>query len=237
MAISTCKMHTFYGKAQVTIQADLPDKVAIAVDSVFGFEGGFGGTTGSDTIYLTKADILGDWPEVASVDNSSVSFGRRNKGNYLGRTGTNVVIVDVTVADPGPTDFSGIWKRTANGYLLKIYKAAPGLFVLLNPGGAASVAGNPYLLINRAGPGGTDVLEFAIQKDLCDGGLMLVSPTAPDGLPSSDYVTAHPPKYIPGATPTLQWKVFEFPSADAAAVHPGEALCNWGLSVRTFEKQ
>ncbi len=226
----------FYGKAKVNIQTDLPDIVGIAVDSIYGFDGGFGGKTGSDTLYLKKSDILGAWPEVTSTDNTSITFSKLNKGNYRGKMSTNIVIVDVTVSDPGPTDLSGIWKRTSNGYLLKVYKAAPGLFVILNPGGAPSVPSNPYLLLNRAGPGGTDVLEFPIQKDLCGGGLMLVAPTAVPGSPSSDYFATAPPQLVPGSPLALKWKVMEFAEALPSSI--GETgICNWGGAVRTFEKQ
>jgi hypothetical protein len=56
-------------------------------------------------------------------------------------------------------------------------------------------------------------------------------------LSSSDYSAMHPPVITATSPLTLSWRVYEFPSASSSSAHTGAALCQWGLGVRTFEKQ
>ncbi len=55
-----------YGEGQTSIYSDLPDVLAIAVDTVVGFEGGYGGKTGMDSIKILKSDIT-EWPDTISL--------------------------------------------------------------------------------------------------------------------------------------------------------------------------
>lgn len=229
-----------YLEGQTSIYSDIPDIVAVVVDTVYGFEGGYGGKTGKDSLNILKSDVLGfDDADTVSVGGTGYYFQKYSKGNYRITIPATVIILDPASSNsnPGPTNLEGIYRRTSNGYLLKIREIGPGFYLLGNPGGAASVTNKPYFLYNSKDINGGDSLSFAIQPDLCDGGLQLVSPTAPNGLSSAEYSASHPPKIAATSPLTLQWKVFEFPTADPSAVHPGAALCTWGLGVRTFEKQ
>ena len=214
---------------------DLPAVVAVLVDTVYGMEGGRGGRTGSDTLEIKKEN----WeaaPNLTKVGGSSINYCAFNKGGYKVCVGSNIVVAG-PIADPGPTALEGTYKRTSNGYLLEVKKVFDGVYVLGNPGGAASVAYNPYLMYNHKSATGGDELRFPVQTDLCHGGLRLVSPTAPVALTAAEY-DAYPPIISSTAPLTFQWKVFEFSSASGSAVHPDAALCNWGhTAVRTFVKQ
>jgi hypothetical protein len=225
-----------YGVGQATLDADLPDIVAVALDTVFGFEGGHGGKTGFDTVNILKSEMLSQ-PDLTKIGGSTISFEKFNKGGYKVKTSANVVIAG-PIPDPGPTALEGTYRRTANGYLLEVKKVFDGVYIIGNPGGAASVPLLPYLLYNHANPvGGGDMLRFPVQKDLCGGGLRLVSPAAPTSLTAGEY-SNYPPIISATSPLTLQWKVFEFPAASNSAIHPNGALCNWGhTAVRTFEKQ
>jgi hypothetical protein len=224
-----------YGFGQTNIYNDIPDVVAIAVDSVVGFVGGYGGKTGMDSIKVLKSDII-SWPDTVAVGGYSLTFQKFNKAEYKATLGTNIVIAG-SIPNPGPTDLAGTYKRTSNGFLIEIKKVFPGVYVIDNPGGAG-VLPFPYLLYNYDDGSGGDKLVFPIQPDPCPpSGLQLVGPTAPNGLSSADYSTNFPP-IIAARTPlTLQWRVYEFPQANPNSTHTGEALCQWGLGIRTFEKQ
>lgn len=223
-----------YGLGQATLDADLPNIVAIAVDTVFGMVGGHGGKTGMDTVNILKSEMKSQ-PDLTKVGGASITFEKFNKGGYKVSVSSNVVIAGA-IADPGPTALEGNYLRAATGYLLEVKKVFDGVYIVGNPGGAASVPFLPYLLYNHRSSGGGDELRFPIQSDLCHGGLRLVSPTAPTALTAAEY-DAYPPIISSTAPLTLQWRVFEFPSATSSAVHPDGALCNWGLGVRTFVKQ
>lgn len=229
-----------YLEGHTTIYNDIPDTVAIVVDTVYGFEGGYGGKTGHDNLAILKSDVLGfDEADTVSVGGTGYFFQKYSKGNYRITIPATVIILDPASsnANPGPTNLEGVYRRTSNGYLLKIREIGPGFYLLGNPGGAASVTNKPYFLYNSKNISGGDSLSFAIQTDLCDGGLQLVAPTAPLSLSSAEYSASHPP-IISSMTPiTLQWRVYEFPTAEASAVNPGAAICTWGTGVRTFEKQ
>ncbi len=228
-----------YGLGQETLQADLPNVVAIAVDTVYGMVGGHGGKTGFDSVDILKSGVLA-LPDLTVIGGSSISFEKYNKGGYKVSTSSNIVIAG-PIANPGPTALEGNYARLSattgapTGYILEVKKVFNGVYIIGNPGGAASVAFLPYLLYNYANSSGTDSLAFPIQTDLCGGGLRLVSPAAAGGLTAGEY-DAFPPSLTLGPN-TLKWKVFEFPSANNSAVHPNEALCNWGLGLRIFEKQ
>lgn len=224
-----------YGLGQATLDADLPNVVAVAVDTFYGMVGGRGGKTGSDTVDILKSEVLSQ-PDLTKIGGSSISFEKFSKAGYKVSVSSNVVVAG-PISDPGPTVLEGKYARTTNGYLLEVKKVFDGVYIIGNPGGAASVAFNPYLLYNHKSPTGGDELRFPVQQDLCHGGLRLVSPTAPGGLAAGDY-DAHPPIISNTSPLTFQWKVFEFSAASNSAVHPDAALCNWGhTAVRTFVKQ
>ncbi len=228
-----------YGLGQANLVADLPDIVAIALDTVYGMEGGHGGKTGFDTVEIKKSELV-DLPDLNKIGGSSISFSKFSKGGYKVSTTSNIVVAG-PIADPGPTALEGNYNRinpatgAPTGYVLEVKKVFDGVYVIGNPGGAASVAFNPYLLYNHKNASGGDELRFPIQTDLCHGGLRLVSPTAPTDLTAGEY-NAYPPIITSTSPFTLSWKVFEFSSADDSALHPGAALCNWGLGVRVFQK-
>lgn len=224
-----------YGLGTSTLYSDIPDVVAIAVDSVVGFDGGYGGKTGSDSIKIMKNEILG-WPDTTAIGGYSIGFEKFNRANYKTTLGANVVIAGA-IPNPGPTALEGTYARTANGVLIDITKVFDGVYVITNPGGAG-VPPFPYLLYNYKSSGGTDSLDFPIQTNPCGGGLQLVDPAAPNALASSTYSADYNPKIISYSPVTLSWKIFEFPSASTSSVHPNGALCQWGhTAVRTFEKQ
>lgn len=224
-----------YGLGNVNIQNDVPDVVAIAVDSVFGFEGGYGGKTGADTVQIKKSDILGGWPTITDLGSYGITFEKFNKGNYRVLLSTTVVVV--TNNNPGPTDLSGTYLRAATGFLQDFKKAADGVFVLTNPGGASSIPSKPYLLFNYKNSSGGDSLSFANQGDVCgSGGIQLVSASAPTGLTSSTYSQAYPPEITSTSPLTLAWRIYEFPSTSASATQRDPA-CAWGTAVRTWVKQ
>ena len=223
-----------YGQGATSIYTDIPDVVAIAVDSVVGFEGGYGGKTGMDTIKILKSDIV-SWPDTVGLGGKSITFEKFNKANYKVTITSNIVIAGA-IANPGPTALEGIYERPANGVLIEIKKVFDGVYVIDNPGGGA-VPAFPYLLYNYRSSSGGDSLAFPIQPNPCGGGLQLVGPAAPLGISSAEYTSTYPPMIIATAPLTLSWKVLEFSSANASTLNPGAALCQWGTGARTFEKQ
>jgi hypothetical protein len=223
-----------YGLGQSNIINDVPDVVAIAVDSVVGFEGGYGGKTGSDSIKILKSEIL-EWPDTTGVGGYSIGFEKFNRANFKAFIGSNIVIAGA-IPNPGPTAMEGTYKRTSNGVLIELKKVFDGVYVIDNPGGAG-VPPFPYLFYNYKNAAGGDSLAFPNQGNPCKGGLQLVGPDAPVSLASSDYTSTYPPLIIATSPLTFRWKVFEFPAASTSSAHTGAALCQWGLGVRTFEKQ
>ncbi len=228
-----------YGTGNVTIMDDVPDIVAIAVDTILGFEGGYGGKTGSDSIQIKKSEIL-EWPVINGAGTYSISFQKFNRGNFKIILTSAIIVLSVTNDNPGPTNLQGSYLRAASNYVLNVKKALDGVYIVDNPGGAATVAPFVYLLFNYKSSSGNDSLDFPIQPNPCGGGLQLVSPNAPAELPSSDYSAQYPPQITSTAPLTLSWKVFTFDEASPISVQPGAgvALCQWGSgSVRTFIKQ
>lgn len=226
-----------YGVGNTHIYSDLPDVIAVAVDTVYGFDGGYGGKTGADSVKINKTEIA-DWPDTNSVGAISIVLYKYNKGNYRVSTGTNIVIAGQN-PNPGPTAMEGIYKRSSNGFAVEIKKVFDGVYVIDNPGGAA-VAPFPYLLYNYKSSSGTDSLSFPNQANECGGGTQLVAPTAPAGLKASEYLKNYPPQISSLAPVTFKWKVFTYSTAKASATQPGDgvALCTWGsTAVRTFVKQ
>lgn len=224
-----------YGVGNVTLENDVPDVVAVVVDSVYGFDGGYGGKTGQDSVKITKSEVIGGFPTITAPGSYSLNFEKFNRGNYKLTFGSAVVVV---VNDNlGPTDLSGTYLRSATGYLLQIKKAIDGVFVLDNPGGAAGVPNKPYLLFNYDDGNGNDLLSFDIQGDVCGGGgIQLVSPAAPQGETSSTYSAAYPPQITSYSPLTLEWRIYEFPSVNPSATQRAPA-CAWGTAVRTWVKQ
>ncbi len=223
-----------YGQGQTSIYTDIPNVVAIAVDSIVGFEGGYGGKTGMDTVQILKSDITG-WPDTTTLGGKSITFTKYNKGNYRVSLTSNIVIAGA-IANPGPTAMEGFYKRTSNGVVIQLKKVFDGVYVIDNPGGAG-VAPFPYLFYNYRSSTGADSLAFPIQKNPCAGGLQLVGPTAPLSLSSATYSAQYPPQITVTSPFTVSWRVFEFPAARSSSAHTGVALCQWGTGVRTFEKQ
>lgn len=223
-----------YGFGATNVYNDIPDVVAIAVDSVVGFPGGYGGKTGSDSVQVKKSDVV-SWPDTVDIGGYSINFQKYNNAAYKAVVGTNVVIAGM-IPNPGPTALEGTYKRTSNGYLIEIKKVFNGVYVIDNPGGAG-VPAFPYLLYNYSNVSGADSLSFPNQGNPCGGGLQLVGPAAPTNLTSKEYSASYPPEIAATSPFTLKWKVFEFPAATPNSAHTGAALCQWGLAVRTFEKQ
>lgn len=224
-----------YGVGNTYIYSDIPEVVAIAVDSVYGFEGGYGGKTGFDSIKIYKNEVLG-WPDTVSIGAASISYQKYSKGNYRVVTGSNIVIAG-PIPNPGPTALEGLYKRTSNMFVIELKKVFDGVYVIDNPGGA-DVTPFPYLFYNYESSSGTDSLAFPIQGNECGGGLQLVGPGAPFSLPSSEYSSKYPPVITTLSPVTLSWRVFTFASASASTVQPGNGgLCTWGVGVRTFVKQ
>ncbi|MCC6280906.1 MAG: hypothetical protein IT262_09905 [Saprospiraceae bacterium] len=235
IAIQNVNSAYVYGQGQTSIYSDIPDVLAIAVDSVVGFEGGYGGKTGSDSIKILKSEIV-IWPDTVSLGGKAITVEKFNKSNFKTFVTTNIVIAG-PIANPGPTAMEGGYLRAATGVTILLKKVFDGVYVIDNAGGA-NVAPFPYLLYNYKSSSGTDSLAFPIQPNECGGGLQLVGPTAPFSLRASDYATQYPPIIASMAPVTLQWRVFTFSSASNAAVQPGNGgLCTWGVGVRTFVKQ
>jgi len=228
-----------YVVGNTSVYNDIPDVVAVVVDSVYGFDGGYGGKTGKDSLKILKSDVQGLSSDTSKIGGTGYFFQKSSKGNYRITINATVLILDPSSSNPnpGPTNLEGFYLRAATGYILKIKEISPGFYLLGNPGGAASVSNKPYFLYNTKSITGTDSLSFAIQTDLCDGGIQLTSPNAPDGLTSATYTASWPPAITSYSPLTLSWRIKEFAAADPAEVHPGAALCNWGLGIRTFVKQ
>ncbi len=222
-----------YAQGNTTIYSDIPDVVAIAVDSVYGFEGGYGGKTGMDSIRILKSDILG-FGDTTSIGASNFSFQKYSKGNFRTTLGADIIIAGAN-NNPGPTPLEGAYLREANGYILELTRVVNGVYLLDSPGGAATVPPVPYLLYNYASSTGMDSLSFPNQVNHCGTGLQLVSPSAPEGLTSAVYTADYPPAIVSTAPLTLSWKVLIFPSTLASATNGGS--CNWGPGVRDFVKQ
>ena len=236
IAIQNVNSAYVYGAGQTSIYSDIPDVLAIAVDSVVGFEGGYGGKTGSDSIKILKADIT-SWPDTVSLGGKAITVEKFNKSNFKTSVSTNIVIAG-PIANPGPTAMEGIYQRTSNGVLIEFKKVFNGVYVIDNPGGGVGITLFPYLFYNYKSSTGVDSLAFPIQPNECGGGLQLVGPTAPFSLRAADYATQYPPAITSTAPLTLSWRVFTFSSATNAAVQPGNGgLCTWGVGVRTFVKQ
>jgi len=223
-----------YGEGQTSIYSDIPDIVAIFVDTIVGFDGGYGGKTGSDTIKILKSDITG-WPDTVTLGGKSITFEKFNKANYKATITSNIVIAGA-IPNPGPTAMEGFYLRAATGVTIELKRVFNGVYVIDNPGGAV-IAPFPYLFYNYKNAAGGDSLVFPIQTNPCHGGLQLVAPGAPSSLTSAEYSTLHPPAIISADPLTLSWKVFEFPAARTTSAHTGNALCQWGTGARTFVKQ
>ncbi|HOY04434.1 MAG TPA: hypothetical protein PLO67_03465 [Saprospiraceae bacterium] len=223
-----------YGQGATHIYTDIPQLLAVVVDTVSGFEGGYGGHTGSDTLKILKSDIT--WPDTTSIGGKLISLSRSNRAGYPIVVSTNIVIAGA-IANPGPTAMEGVYVRTSNGFAIEIKKVFNGVYVIDNPGGAGTVAPFPYLLYNYITSSGGDSLAFPIQENPCGGGLQLVAPGAALGLSSAEYTANYPPSIVATAPLTLSWRVLEFSAARATSVNPSGSLCQWGTPVRTFEKQ
>jgi hypothetical protein len=223
-----------YGQGATSLYTDLPDVVAVVVDTVFGFEGGYGGKTGADTFQIKKVDIIA-WPDTVSVGGKSLSWEKYSKGGYKVSVSSALVIAGA-IANPGPTALEGNYKRNnAAMWQITIKKVFDGVYVIDNLGGA-DVAPFPFLLYNYKNSAGADSLAFPIQKNECGTGSMLVGSSAVLGLKASDYAANYPPAISFGPV-TLSWKVYSFGNASPNAV-TSAGLCTWGnTAVRTFIKQ
>ncbi|MBK8425179.1 MAG: hypothetical protein IPL27_03995 [Lewinellaceae bacterium] len=74
IAVQNVNSAYVYGEGQTSIYSDLPDVLAIAVDTIVGFEGGYGGKTGMDSIKILKSDIT-EWPDTVSLGGKTLSLG------------------------------------------------------------------------------------------------------------------------------------------------------------------
>jgi len=218
------------------INTTIPDTVALLVDTLVGFENGFGGKTKKDSFYLRKKDVLA-WPDTSKSGAKTLTFNKYNNAGFVASVSVPIVLVSpLPSPGAGPTNFAGQYKRTSNGVIIDLIELLPGQYLITNPGGAG-VEPFPYVLNNFKNLSGNDSLTFAIQDNPCHGGLQLVAPTAPSGLTSAEYSTAYPPAITSRSPLTISWRIYEFLSSDPSAVHPGAAQCQWGLGIRTFAKQ
>jgi len=224
-----------YGAGNTHLYSDLPGVLAVVVDTVSGFEGGYGGHTGSDTLKILKSDIL-EWPDTSAIGGKVISVTKSNRAGYPITVGANAVIA-ASINNPGPTALEGSYVRTANGFAIEIQKVFNGVYVIVNPGGAGTVAPFPYLLYNYKSASGGDSLAFPIQTNPCGGGLQLASPAAPFSLTSAEYTAQYPPAITATSPLTFSWRVLEFSTATPSARNNGSSQCQWGTAVRTFEKQ
>jgi len=117
-----------YREGQTSIYSDIPDVVAIFVDSIVGFEGGYGGKTGSDTIKILKSDITG-WPDTVTLGGKSITFEKFNKANYKATITSNIVIAGA-IPNPGPTAMEGFYLRAATGVTIELKKVFNGVWCL-----------------------------------------------------------------------------------------------------------
>lgn len=228
-----------FGLGSNKIFKTIPDTIALVADSVLGFTGGFGGHTGHDFAYILKSDVKGGvWPDTTVLGGGSLIFEKFNSSNYKVQLIVNIVVAEPikAPASPGPTALEGTYKRTSNGFLISLVKIFDGVYLIDNPGGAG-VAPYPYVLKNFKSSSGKDSLSFENQGNPCGGGTKLVGASAPSGLTAGEYSTGFPPLITTLTPVTFQWRVYEFPEAGEASTHPGAALCQWGLGIRTFEKQ
>ena len=216
------------------ISALIPDTVGVAVDSIVGFANGFGGKTGKDTVYVLKSDLVA-WPDTTSSGASTLSFEVFNLSNYKAVIAPTLILAG-PLSNPGPSDLSGSYQRTSNGFIIDLTLVNTGVYLLTNHGGAA-VDDNPTLLYNYRSSLGTDSLDFPAQTSSCGNALNLVSPSAPNALTIQQYDNLYPPQITSLSPITFSWKVFEFADTSPSTTHPGAALCAWGLAVRTFVKQ
>lgn len=234
IAIQNISSSYVYGKGNTNIIHDVPDVVAIAVDSVVGFSGGYGGKTGKDSIQVKKSDIV-SWPDTIEVGGYSITFEKFNNAGFKTSITSNIIIAGA-ISNPGPTALEGFYLRNATGVTIELKKVFDGVYIIDNPG-AAGVPPFPYLLYNYKDAAGVDSLSFPIQPNPCGGGLQLVDPAAPASLKSSEYTAKYNPKITSYMPITFSWRIYEFPAASPSSGHPGAALCQWGLGVRTLIKQ
>jgi len=232
-------MEPFYasGVGAGQVFTSIPDTLALIGDSLVGFEGGFGGVTGQDFLYVLKSDIT-SWPDTTAAGGYALNVEKFNAGNFKVDVGTSIVLASPVEAPltPGPTDLSGTYLRAVTGITFDIAKIFDGVYVIGNPGGGA-VDAYPYLLYNYSSVSGTDSLSFPAQDNPCHGGLKLVNAAAPMGLSIADYDNLWPPAISNLSPVTLSWRIYEFTDTDPGNVHGGAALCQWGTGVRTLVKQ
>lgn len=237
--IAESYLEPFYasGVGAGEVFSSIPDTLALVADTIVGFEGGFGGKTGHDFLYVLKSEIT-DWPDTTSAGGYAINVAKFNNDLLKVDVGTSVVLAAPIEAPaaPGPTDISGTYIRTATGITADIVKIFDGVYVIGNPG-AGAVDPYPYLLYNYSSVGGTDSLAFPAQPNPCGGATKLVNKDAPMGLSIADYDENWPPTIVSYTPITLQWKIFEFTDTDPGNIHGGAALCQWGTGQRILEKQ
>lgn len=105
--------------------------VAVAMGGTF-TEPGVSATEGGNTIPVTTTGTI----NTATPGVYSLTYTAVNKDGFS-TTGSRTVVVYSTAADAALNDFSGNYARTSNGVVSTWTKIAPGVYVVLNPGGAA----------------------------------------------------------------------------------------------------
>ncbi len=109
-----------------------PAYVAVAMGSTF-TEPGVAATEGGNTIpVITAGAVNTAVPGVYQLAYSAV-----NKDGFSS-TGSRYVVVYSTAADAVANDFSGTYLRAATGAVAVWTKLAPGVYTVLNPGGAVN---------------------------------------------------------------------------------------------------
>ena len=226
-----------FGLGSGKIYQTIPDTIALVVDTAVGFTGGFGGKTGHDFAYLLKSDVKGGWPDTTQLGGASLIFEKYNTNNYKVQVIVNIVVAEPIKSPqkPGPTSLEGSYKRSSNGFIIKIVKIFDGVYLIDNLGGAG-VAPYPFVLKNFTNTSGKDSLSFEIQPNSCGGGAQLIDPTSGPGLTATEYAKTYPPSIVSLAPVTFKWIVMEFPDATPESVGAA-GLCQWGGAVRTFVKQ
>lgn len=149
--------------------------IPVAMGSTF-TDPGVTATEGGNVIPVTTSGTVNSSsPGVYTLNYSAV-----NKDGFPS-TATRTVVVYSTAADAVANDFSGNYARTSNGVVSTWTKIAPGVYTVLNPGGAAG-SSLSVVVINPSG------LTIKIPSQRTNDGNITSSTT-------ETYTNSTPPKY------------------------------------------